>query len=128
MNDIFQKLLSEAWKIREKAFVIGPTKVGCALLSQNGNIYAGCNVEHRYRSHDVHAEINAISSMIAGGDRQIVVLAIAAERNRFTPCGACLDWIFQFSDPEHCDIVCQTAPTGEITTYRLHDLMPFYPR
>ena len=128
MHDVAQSLLAEAWKIREQAFVIGPTKVGCSLLAQSGKIYAGCNVEHRYRSHDVHAEVNAISSMITGGDRQIISLAIAAERSRFTPCGACMDWIFQFADPERCEIFCQTAPTSQIVKYRLHDLMPFYPR
>ncbi|HZP62581.1 MAG TPA: hypothetical protein VFB28_04125 [Terriglobales bacterium] len=128
MADVSETLLAEAWKVRERAFVIGPTKVGCALLTQSGKIYAGCNVEHRYRSHDVHAEVNAISSMITGGDRQIISLAIAAERDRFTPCGACMDWIFQFADPESCAILCQTAPSSQIARYRLHDLMPFYPR
>lgn len=128
MADVCETLLAEAWKMREHAFVIGPTKVGCALLTQTGKVYAGCNVEHRYRSHDVHAEVNAISSMIAGGDREIISLAIAAERSRFTPCGACMDWIFQFADPERCEIFCQATPRREVVKYRLHDLMPFYPK
>jgi cytidine deaminase len=128
MTDSVEKLLSEAWKIREKAYVIGPTRVGCALLAESRKVFVGCNVEHRYRSHDIHAEINAISSMIAGGENHILAMAIAAERERFTPCGACMDWIFQFADPEHCDLICQTVPNGEVVTYRLHDLMPFYPR
>jgi cytidine deaminase len=128
MPDLSERLLTEAWEVRERAHVIGPTKVGCAVLSKSGRIYTGCNVEHRYRSHDVHAEVNAITSMVTAGDNRITALAIAAERDRFTPCGACMDWIFQFADPETCEVFCQAAPEGPVVRYRLHDLMPYYPR
>ena len=123
-----QDLLAKAWAVREYAFVVGPTKVGCSVLADSGNIYSGCNVEHRYRSHDVHAEINAITNMIAAGERKIMAVAIAAERERFTPCGACLDWVFQFADPEVCQVYSQSANGGTISRYKLGDLMPFYPR
>jgi len=128
MLDGGDALLRKAWDVRERAHVIGPTKVGCAILSDGGRIHSGCNVEHRYRSHDVHAEVNAITSMVAGGDRNIVALAIAAERERFTPCGACLDWIFQFANPEAAIVLCQSQRGGPITRYYLRDLMPYYPR
>jgi cytidine deaminase len=128
MHDLSGRLLQEAWKVRERAHVIGPTKVGCAVLSDTGQMHIGCNVEHRYRSHDVHAEVNAITSMVTAGDNQIVAVAIAAERDRFTPCGACMDWIFQFADPETCEVFCQAVPKGPVVRYRLRDLMPYYPR
>jgi cytidine deaminase len=119
-------LLQEAWRIREHAHVVGPTKVGCAVLGADGQVYAGCNVEHRFRSHDVHAEVNAITSMVAGGCKSIRAIAIAAERDRFTPCGACLDWIFQFADDE-CPIFTQSGRNGKIRKFTARQLMPFYP-
>ena len=122
------QLLLEAWRVRESAFVIGPTKVGCAVLSDSGRVHTGCNEEHRYRSHDVYAEVNAITSMISSGDQNIAAVAIAAERDRFTPCGAWLDWIFQFSDPDTTVVVCQSKPDGPIAQYILRDLMPYFPR
>jgi cytidine deaminase len=61
------ELAQAAWSARENAYVIGPTKVGCAVLATDGRIYSGCNVEHRFRSHDVHAEVNAITNMVAAG-------------------------------------------------------------
>lgn len=128
MSEEFDRLLDEAWNVRERAFVIGPTKVGCAILSETGEVHTGCNVEHRYRSHDVHAEVNAITSMVTRGGLKIKALAIAAERERFTPCGACLDWIFQFADPNAAVVLCQARPNGPITRYILRDLMPHYPR
>jgi cytidine deaminase len=85
---------------------MGPTKVGCAVLPDDGRIFAVCNVEHRFPSHDVHAEVNAITTMVAGGagrDHQrqrgrILAVVVVAERDQFTPCGACMDWILQFCD------------------------------
>ena len=122
-----EKLAMAAWTARESAYVLGPTRVGCALLSDDGQIHTGCNIEHRFRSHDVHAEVNAISSMILAGGRKIRTLVIAAKRDQFTPCGACMDWIMQFSDGE-CLIAFQSSPDADFTTHKANELMPFYPR
>jgi len=66
------KLLSEkAWEVREKAHLYGDIKVGASLLSENGEIYSGCNIEHNIRSHDIHAEVNAICGLITGGGKSI---------------------------------------------------------
>jgi cytidine deaminase len=48
-------------------------------------IFSGCNVEHQFRCHDVHAEINAITTMVSAGGTDPVALLIVAERDRFTP-------------------------------------------
>ncbi len=122
-----EALFKAAWKVRENAHVIGPTRVGCAVLSSSGNIFSGCNVEHRFRSHDVHAEVNAITTMIAAGEESIVAIAIAAERERFTPCGACMDWILQFA-LEDCVVLAQPKPNGDVQCFTTTELMPFYPR
>ena len=92
-------LAEAAWRVRDRARVHGPTRVGVALFTSQGDMYVGCNVEHRFRSHDVHAEVNALTNMVAGGGEQAAVLVVAAERDNFTPCGSCLDWIF----PDHGD-------------------------
>ena len=122
----WEGLADAAWASREAAFVYGPTKVGCAALASDGSISHGCNVEHRFRSHDVHAEVNAISSMVAAGQRELVAILIVAVRDRFTPCGACLDWIFQFGGP-NCQVGYQRERGGHITIHFAWELMPFYP-
>lgn len=122
-----QALLTAAWEVRNKAFVIGPTKVGCAVRSATGEVFEGCNVEHRFRSHDVHAEVNAITNMISHiGSSQISAIAIAAERERFTPCGSCMDWIMQFAAPD-CVVYAQSRRNGPVKRYTATELMPFYP-
>lgn len=120
------RLSKIAWDVREHAHVLGPTKVGCAVLAEGGAIFGGCNVEHRFRSHDVHAEVNAITSMVASGFKSILAVLVAAERDNFTPCGACMDWIMQFGGSD-CVVGFQAARNGRIKWYSAGDLMPFYP-
>jgi cytidine deaminase len=120
------EMSSQAWAVREHARIIGRTKVGCAVLSMEGNITNGCNVEHRYRSHDIHAEVNALSSLIARGDSRAAAVLVVAERSKFTPCGSCMDWIFEIGSVE-CWVGFQPAPDAETVWYQASDLMPHYP-
>jgi cytidine deaminase len=119
-------LSKAAWKVRENAYILGKTKVGAAAMSADGTIFVGCNVEHRFRSHDMHAEVNAIGSMVAGGKTALTAILVVAKRERFTPCGSCMDWIYQFGGPS-CLVGFQSSEDTEVTLYRAHDLMPFYP-
>ena len=115
-----------AWQARANARVHGPTRVGAAVLSSDGQIFSGCNVEHQFRSHDVHAEVNALSSMVAAGSQGAVALLIAAERERFTPCGSCVDWIFELGGKD-CLVGFQASEGGEVSMHLAHELMPYYP-
>src|SRR4051794_19531422 len=87
-----------AWTVRENAHLLagGKTKVGCVVLSSDGRLFQGVNIQHQFRSHDIHAEVAAIASMVSAGAKKAVAMVIVAERELFTPCGACLDWIMEF--------------------------------
>ncbi|MFP5262373.1 MAG: cytidine deaminase family protein [Blastocatellia bacterium] len=120
-------LAEAAWECRERAYIMGEVKVGAAVMSSNGKIFAGCNVEHVFRSHDVHAEVNAITSMVAAGHIELAGILIVAERERFTPCGSCLDWIYQFGGPQG-RVGFQAKKDGPIALFRTTELIPYYPR
>jgi cytidine deaminase len=122
-----KELMTRAWRVREHAYILGPTKVGCAVMTELGDVFVGCNVEHKFRSHDVHAEVNAITNMVSAGHRDLAAVAIAAERELFTPCGACLDWIFQFGSGK-CRVFVQSTVGGPLNTYVASELMPYYPK
>ncbi len=120
-------ILSEkAWIVRENASILGNTKVGASLITEKGNIYVGCNIEQKYRNKDIHAEINAISNMITNGETKFLAILIVAEREMFTPCGSCMDWIFQFGGA-NAKVAYQTKPNGIIKDFIAKELMPFYP-
>lgn len=120
------RLSTSAWKARESARILGATKVGCAALADTGKIYAGCNVEHRFRSHDIHAETNALSSLVAAGATSCSAVLVVAERQNFTPCGSCLDWIFEIGG-QGCQVGFQSNPQFPATWYQARQLMPHYP-
>jgi cytidine deaminase len=65
--------------------------------------------------------------MVAGGDALVQAVFVAAERERFTPCGACMDWIFEFA-ADGCVVLFQSSPDSPVTSHGIHALMPFYPK
>lgn len=71
--------------------------VGAAVLTENGEIYAGCNVENASYGLAVCAERNAIFQAIASGARRILAVAIYTPTERpAAPCGACRQVINEF--------------------------------
>jgi len=125
-RDSWIALSRAAWDSRKNAFLMGKVSVGSAVLTTEGKIYSGCNIEHRFRCHDIHAEVNAISNMVAGGSKQILAVLIAAKRKRFTPCGGCMDWIMQFGG-ENCLVAYESNQGGRRVITPAKKLMPFYP-
>lgn len=124
-DKILKNLSNVAWNHRENARILGKTKVGAAVLSDK-EIFGGCNIEHKFRSHDIHAEISAISAMISSGSKKLDAILVVAERDNFTPCGGCLDWIFEFGGSE-CLVGCQNKKDGKIEIFSAKELMPHYP-
>ncbi len=75
-------------------------RVGAAVLTENGSIFSGCNVENASYGLTICAERNAIFSAVAaeGGDKMKVrAVAVLTEHNvPCSPCGACRQVIFEF--------------------------------
>jgi len=124
-----EAMLDKAWEVRNNAYLLdeGRTKVGCAALSEDGEVFGGTNIQHQYRSHDIHAEVAAISALVSAGARKLVGVVVVAERELFTPCGACMDWIFQLGGP-NCFVGVQSARGEAMKVYTSTELMPYYPR
>jgi cytidine deaminase len=122
-------LATKAWATREHAVAVR-TKVGAAALvtseDQLQQIYGGCNIEDLWKASSIHAERTAIANAIAHGAKKIQAILVAAEREKFTPCGNCMDFIFQFGGPT-CQIGFQGKPGGPVNVYTAHELMPEYP-
>ena len=123
----WERMAIAAWEARAHAFVYEGTKVGSALVTQDGRIYAGCNIEQRFRNKDMHAEMSAMNQMVVAGEKRIMAIIVVAERERFTPCGCCMDWIYQFADGD-CEIAFQNKPAGSMIFFTAREIMPIYPR
>lgn len=74
-------------------------QVGSAVLTADG-VYEGCNVESAISGLGICAERNAINHAVLheGPDLEIVALSVAwHRRERIRPCGACLQYLNEFS-------------------------------
>jgi cytidine deaminase len=97
--------------------------VGAALLGADGNIYSGCNVENVSFSVGICAERTAIVKMVSNGCREIVEVALATQ-DKATPCGLCLQTIYEFvTKPSEVKIHC-VSNKGDQHTYLLSELLP----
>lgn len=125
-KSIEQQLSDVAWKIRTNA-IARKTKVGCAITA-NGKIFAGCNIEHDWCT-SLHAEVVAISKAVSNNHTDIEHVLIVSDKEAFTPCGACLDWLFMFcKNPETVIVGYQNNPKAQVVWFSLKELMPHYPQ
>ncbi len=96
--------------------------VGAAVLTRDGAIAAGCNVENASYGLTVCAERNAVFRAIADGARAIdAILIYTPGAAPVTPCGACRQVIAEFGADARIRCVCDGTMTLE---YRLSDLLP----
>lgn len=98
MNARFQPLFDAALAARESAYApYSGYRVGAAVLSEEGRVFAGCNVENAAYPVGTCAEAGAISAMVAGGGRRIAAaLVVAAGPVLVAPCGACRQRLREF--------------------------------
>jgi cytidine deaminase len=72
--------------------------VGAALLTENGNLYTGCNIESAAYSATICAERTALVKAVSEGDLKIASLAVASSSGDFTfPCGICRQMLVEFN-------------------------------
>ena len=98
--------------------------VGAVIVAKSGMVYVGANVETaHYKS--VCAEASAISSMIAGGDREIdaVIVVGPNQEHPSTPCGDCRQRINEFADKTTRIYTCRAD--GKLgKTHTIASLLP----
>lgn len=74
-------------------------RVGASVLTSDGEIFSGCNVENASYGLAICAERNAIFQAAYAGKRKIVAVAVNSDEKSFlTPCGACRQVISEFAD------------------------------
>ena len=97
------QLLSQAIKAREASYSpYSGISVGAALLTADGRVYLGANIENSSFTPTVCAERVAFFKAIYEGERRFVAIAIAggevgkAPKVDFPPCGVCRQVMSEF--------------------------------
>lgn len=95
--------------------------VGAALLTKDGKVYTGCNIENASYGATNCAERTAIFKAVSEGERQFTKIAVAASDGSIAyPCGICLQVMNEFM-PEG-EIVLEKD--GQLMSYHLKELLP----
>lgn len=97
--------------------------VGAALMTPDGRIFSGANVENASYPEGWCAETSAIAQMVSAGGSEISAIAVIAEKLPLvTPCGGCRQRIREFATPETRVILCN--PSGPAEVVSMADLLP----
>lgn len=97
---IRERLVRDARKAMKNAYApFSGFKVGAAILTSKGDIFAGCNVENSSYGMTNCAERTAIFSAVAEKGPGLEILAVAVTNANgvpCSPCGACRQVIYEF--------------------------------
>ena len=97
-------------------------RVGAALLTKEGKLYTGCNVENSSYGGTICAERTAFVKAVSEGDTEFEKIAIASSGGEAWPCGICRQFMKEFCDDDFVVITGNDADS--IRTYTLAELLP----
>ena len=125
-----QQLIKAAIEAREKAYApYSHFMVGAAVLTKDGQVYTGCNVENASYGATNCAERTAIFKAVSEGNKDFVKIAIVGgkagkEITEYAyPCGVCRQVMAEFSNPKELTVLVAKSE-AEYEEKTLEDLLP----
>ena len=116
-------------KAREMAYTpYSHFRVGAALLTKEGKVYPGCNIENAGYTPSNCAERTAFFKAVSEGAREFAAIAIVAGKEdgeliRTAPCGVCRQVMMEFCDPETFRILLAVSP-DQYEEWTLERMLP----
>ncbi|KAI1715131.1 cytidine and deoxycytidylate deaminase zinc-binding region domain-containing protein [Ditylenchus destructor] len=96
--------------------------VGAALLTEDGTVFRGANVENVTYGATICAERSAIVSAVSAGHRKFKAISIVSELDEpCTPCGICRQFIVEFGDIR---VIMYSPNTGKRLDMTAYELLP----
>jgi|688.fasta_scaffold1119058_2 cytidine deaminase len=122
------RLFEEAKKVSQKAYArYSDFPVGACLLTTEGELFIGVNVENASHPCGQCAEASAIGNMVSarGPSSKIKAIAVVANvEEGVLPCGNCLQRISEFAVSGRTLILSGNSE-GIQREFWLDDLMPY---
>lgn len=129
-KELEQKLMSTAIEYRKRSYSpYSGYQVGAALLSADGEIFGGCNIESASFSPTNCAERTALFKAVSEGKKDFIAIAVVGgkaggELEFCTPCGVCRQALVEFCDPKSFVVYLGTS-TESYKGYLLEELLPY---
>ena len=103
-------------------------KVGAALLTKNGDIYTGCNIENAAYTPTNCAERTAFFKAVSEGIKEFEAICIVGGKDGIpteyaAPCGVCRQVMMEFCDPETFKIILAVSK-DKYDVFTLKELLP----
>ncbi len=119
-----EKLMQAALEAKARAYApYSNFSVGAAVLTKEGKIYTGANIENSSYSLTCCAERVAIFNALSAGEREFKALAVVGDTETpITPCGACRQVMDEFFD-EHVEIILLNTK-GAYRMTNIAELLP----
>lgn len=120
----YRELVSKAVEGRKNAYVpYSQFKVGAAVLTEDGTIYNGCNIENASYGATNCAERTAIFKAVSEGHKVIKAIAIVGIQSEYTyPCGICRQVIAEFASTDVKIILAKNEDEYIVKT--LEEILP----
>lgn len=129
-ENVIKKLIEAALSARKSSYSpYSNYQVGAALLTEDGKLYTGCNIENAAYSPTNCAERTALFKAVSEGERNFRAIAIAggAKDKDITkyayPCGVCRQVMIEFCKPDDFWIIAAKS-IDEYTVKSLAELLP----
>lgn len=121
----YETLIKEAMEARARAYTpYSKFNVGAAILTEDGKVYRGCNIENASYGATNCAERTAIFKAVSEGARTITAVAVVGDLNNYTyPCGICRQVIVEFALDENIEIILAKSEK-EYKVVTLKDILP----
>ncbi|MBQ4586839.1 MAG: cytidine deaminase [Clostridia bacterium] len=125
-----KELLLLAIKARESSYSpYSGFAVGAALLTRDGKVYTGANIENAAYTPTICAERVAFFKAVNSGERDFVKIAVVGGKlgevisSLCAPCGVCRQVMAEFCRD---DFVIVAGTPDDIKTYTLKQILPDY--
>ena len=126
----YGKLVELALQARQKAYTpYSHFKVGAALLTKEGKVYGGCNIENAGYTPTNCAERTAFFKAVSEGEYAFEAIAVvggaedAKELDYCAPCGVCRQVMMEFCDPKEFKVIIGKNST-EYKVMTLEEILP----
>ena len=125
-----QQLIKEALKIRENAYApYSHFAVGAAVLTKNGQVYTGCNIENASYGATNCAERTAIFKAVSEGDKKFAKIAIVGGPTsgivkHTYPCAVCRQVMAEFCNPEKFEVIV-AIDENDYHKHKFSEILPY---
>ncbi|MBM6613869.1 cytidine deaminase [Desemzia sp. RIT804] len=123
-NTVIETLIDNATAMLGRAYVpYSNFPVGAALVTKDGEIFSGCNIENASYGLANCAERTAIFKAVSEGKKEFDYLVVTGDTDGpISPCGACRQVMAEFCEPDMP--VLLTNKKGKQYETTVNELLP----